>query len=207
MSLPLVKAHRILAIGLGIFIISHLAIHLSAIGGADVHVGLLSKVQGVYRNWVIEPLLVMAIIVQVCIGAKLVARRWNQSEKGFWGWAQIISGAYLALFLVIHTSAALITRYIIGLDTNFYWAAGTLNINPLQYFFAPYYFTGILCVFVHLASAIYFGWSKGGARLSLLLVIVGLVISGLIVTTFSGGFYEINLPPEVIENFDKYLPN
>ena len=33
MHLPLVKAHRMIAIGLGLFILTHLAVHLTAIGG------------------------------------------------------------------------------------------------------------------------------------------------------------------------------
>jgi len=56
MNFPLVKAHRILAVGLGIFIISHLIIHLTAIAGAEVHIVVLESSQWLYRNWLIEPL-------------------------------------------------------------------------------------------------------------------------------------------------------
>lgn len=202
----LVKAHRFLALGLGFFILSHLAIHLSALAGAETHMALLSKFQGIYRNWAVEPLLYIAIITQVIIGGKLVWRRYSQSQKGFWGWAQIISGAYLAMFMIVHGSAALITRHIIGLDTNFYWAAGTLNIDPIRYLFAPYYMLGVMSVFVHLGAAIHFGWEQHGKRYAFIFPLVGLIVSTLIIITFSGGFYEIVLPTEVVDVFEKYVP-
>lgn len=201
----LVKAHRLLAIGLGLFILSHLAIHLTAIAGPNTHIAVLSKFQDVYRNGLIEPLLFLAIIVQVFIGGKLVWRRYKAPEKGFWSWAQILSGLYLAMFMIVHGSAALVTRYLVGLETNFYWAAGTLNIFPLPYLFAPYYWLGIMSVFVHLGAAIHFGWPKAG-KLPLALAVLGAVISSLIVVTFAGGFYEITLPQEVIDSFNKYIP-
>lgn len=206
MSAPLVKAHRFLAIGLGLFIVTHLAVHLSALNGPDTHIAILSKFQGIYRNWLIEPFLYFAIICQVFIGSKLVWRRCKQDQKGFWGWAQIISGSYLAMFMVLHGSAALITRHLIGLDTNFYWAAATLNIDPIRYIFAPYYMLGVMSVFVHLGAALHFGWGQRGKRYSPLFLLGGLIISSLIVAAFGGGFYEIILPGEVVDVFDNYYP-
>jgi len=206
MNFPLVKAHRILAAGLGIFIISHLIIHLMAIAGAEVHIVVLESSQWLYRNWLIEPLLVIAIIGQICVGAKLLWRRWKQPQKGFWGWAQILSGGYLAFFLIIHSSAALSTRYITGLDTNFYWAASTLNIYPLQYFFIPYYFFGILSVFLHLAAVVFFRWADKGVVVSRSILALGIVIALLIPATFSGAFYDIDLPLKYIEYFENYVP-
>jgi hypothetical protein len=207
MQSSLIKAHRVLAVGLGLFIISHLAIHLSAIAGPETHISILSNVQGLYRNWLVEPLLYLAIFLQVFIGGKLVWRRYRQPQKRFWGWAQILSGGYLAMFMVVHSLAALVTRYIFDVDTDFYWAAGTLNIEPLQYIFAPYYMLGIISVFAHLGAAIHFGWGTRGRRYSWLLIVVGSVIASLIVAAFSGAFYDIELPPEVIEMFNKYIPN
>lgn len=204
MKQALVKTHRCLAIGLGFFLMSHLIIHLSALGGAEMHLGLLSSTQGIYRNWFIEPLLLIGIFLQIFIGIKLVLRRWRYPNKGFWGWTQIISGFYLAGFLLIHSSAALFSRHIAGLDTNFYWAAGTLNVGLLKVVFAPYYFLGVLSLFAHLGAALYFGWPKHGKLISKICLGIGILIGGLIVLTFSGAFYSINLPPEYVEYFEKF---
>jgi len=202
MRLSLKTTHRILACGLGLFLISHFAIHLTAIGGVELHLNVLDKFQGVYRNLLIEPLLFLAIVTQIFIGAKLVWRRWKQPAKGFWGWAQILSGFYLIFFFILHTSAALFTRYLVGLDTNFYWAAGTLNVGALKYFFAPYYFLGVLSVFTHLAAAIYFGWS--GKVVSKLVLLLGVIIAALIVSALSGVFYDITIPPEYKEYYESF---
>ena len=204
MRLPLVKAHRVIAVGLGLFILTHLAIHLTAIGGPDMHISVLSKIQPLYRNWVIEPILVLAILMQIFIGGKLVWRRWKSPQKRFWGWVQILSGGYLAFFLLIHSSAALGTRYIVGLDTNFYWAASTLNIAPLQYVFTPYYMLGIVSVFAHLAAAIYFGRGQKGARPSWIIIAVGSAVALIIVATFSGAVYDIKIPQDYLDHFESY---
>ena len=204
MTLSPIKAHRLIAAGLGLFLVTHFAVHLSAILGPDTHLKWLGFVQGAYQNRVIEPLLVIAILIQIGLGMKFVWLRWKQPQKGFWGWMQILSGLYLAFFFMIHTSAALYTRYGVGLDTNFYWAAGTLNVEPLQYFFTPYYFLGVTSVFAHLASAVFFGWPQKGRMASLFILGLGMGIAALIVSIFSGAFYEIDLPAEYIEYFESY---
>ena len=205
MSGPIVKAHRVIAIGLGLFILTHLAVHITAIGGPKLHIATLSKIQPLYRNWVIEPILVLAILAQIIIGGNLVWRRWKSPQKGFWGWTQILSGGYLAFFLLIHSSAALTTRYIVGLETNFYWAAATLNITPLQFFFTPYYTLGILSVFAHLAAAIYFGRGQKSARPSWIILGVGSAVALIIVASFSGAVYDIKIPQEYVDHFENYM--
>lgn len=207
MSSSFVKAHRCLAMGLGVFIISHLGIHLLALNGPETHMAALSKIQGIYRNWLVEPILYLAIIVQILIGGKLIWQRAKQDHKGFWGWAQIVSGVYLAMFMIVHGSAALITRHVVGIDTNFYWAAATLNIDSLRYIFAPYYLFGVMSVFVHFGAALHFGWGQRLKQYSIFYVISGFVISSLIITTFAGGFYEITLPAEIVEVYEKYTLN
>jgi len=201
MPKSLVKAHRLLAILLGGFLVTHFAVHFSALGGAQQHLTLLKIVQGLYQNPIVEPLLILAIVTQLFLGVKLVGRRWKQPQKGFWSWAQIISGLYLAFFFILHTSAALITRHLVGLETNFYWVAGTLKVAPLQYFFFPYYFLGVLSVFTHFAAAIYFGWPQKGAVIAKLLVLLGAVAALIIVSTFGGALYPIDLPTDYTQYY------
>lgn len=195
--------HRYLAVGLGVFIVSHFTVHLMALSGPESHISALSTVRPVYQNWIIEPLLVLAILSQVYVGGRLIARRWKQIRKGFWGWLQITSGLYLAMFLLIHSSAALVTRYGVGLDTNFYWAAGTLHSEPLVYVFAPYYFLGVLSVFAHLAAALHFGWPKAGF-IPIMLIAGGIAFALLLVMIFGGGFYTIDLPQSYIDLYESY---
>lgn len=204
MPTPLVKAHQFLAAILALFIFTHLAVHLTALGGAEQHISALSKVQKLYRHPLIEPVFILALLSQIFIGARLAAKRWHQTHKGFWGWTQILSGLYLAVFILAHTGAALFARHGFGLDTNFYWAAGTLNVGWLPYFFAPYYLLGITSVFAHLAAALYFGRKTQHIAFPTAILLLGFGIALLIVTTFGGVFYEIHLPEDYLTYFGKY---
>lgn len=206
MKLSPVKAHRILALGLVTFLILHLGTHITALRGVETHLKTLKSIQGLYRNPVVEPILILTILLQIGLGIKLVIGRIREPQKGFWGWAQILSGFYLAFFFMLHTSAALTTRYLAGLETNYYWAAGTLNIDPLPYFFVPYYFLGVLSVFVHLGAAIYFTRKGTGIKLPVGIMLIGALVGAIIILSFSGAFYEIKLPSEYIDYFQKYLP-
>ena len=197
-------AHRLLAIFLGLFIVSHLAIHLTALWGAETHKTVLSSIQGIYCNRFIEPVLLLAIAVQIYVGVRLYWRRRHLPRQTIWMRVQGLSGLYLALFLLIHSSAAIMTRHVFGLDTDFYWAAGTLNISPLKYGFAPYYFLAVVAFFTHIAAALSFRRDVN-PWLPRIFIAAGVVIATVIVLTFGGAFYDINLPQAVIENFEKYL--
>ncbi len=171
-----------------------------------MHLVVLSFVQKAYRNQIVEPLLFVAIIVQVFTGIKLMFRKYRLPNKKAWAWAQIISGVYLIVFLVNHTGAALVTRYIFKLDTNFYWAASTMNISPYKYFFIPYYFLAIVSIFTHVAAAIHFRAlrNKKEQKSALLILILGVIISTVIVATFCSKFYSIDLPQKYLHYFDNF---
>ena len=192
--------HRFTAVLLLLFIVSHLAVHLTALGGIDQHLAALKAVQVIYRNPVGETILVVAIILQVVTGAKQL--RFKRLRSG-WAKAQVISGSYLLFFLIIHTSAAVSTHQLFGLETDFYWAAGTVNISPIKYGFMPYYFAGVLAFFVHMAAALRMGWPRTPKPLLIALPVLGSAIGALIVASFAGAFYPIDIPPEVMAYFEK----
>ncbi len=200
-------AHRGLALLIVLFLIQHFAIHLVAVLGPEQHMAALSAVQGVYRNAIVEPILLGALALQVLIGLRLSLARWRQPGKGFWGWAQISSGVYIAVFVVLHSIAALSARHVYAIDTNFYWPAGTLNTAPLYWFFAPYYVLAVMAVFTHLAAALRFGWpaSRYVRTLAGALVMAGAGLGVLITAAFAGVFYDISLPPEYVEYYQGYV--
>ena len=53
-----------------------------------------------------------------------------------------------------HTAAALVQRFVVGLDTNFYWAAAVVRTQPFVYFFVPYYLLAVASSSVHLRYAL-----------------------------------------------------
>jgi hypothetical protein len=56
------------------------------------------------------------------------------------------------LFFLIHLSAVLGGRFILKLDTNFYFGVAGLNTFPFNLFFVPYYGLAIVSFFGHLAA-------------------------------------------------------
>ncbi len=200
------KLHKTLAIVLGFFLITHIGVHIFTIGGPETHQRALETVQWLYRNRYVEPFLLLAIILQIFTGIKFVARRWREQNKSLWSWLQIISGIYLVLFFSLHTSAALMARHVFDLDTNFYWAAGTVLNKPLLWFFRPYYFFGIVAVFIHIAAALYFNMADTARRLWITrgMILSAIIIATLIVASLSGAFYKINMPKEYIDFYNAY---
>ncbi len=184
------KIHRMLAGILSLFILGHLAVHLTALWGVEAHLAALALMRKTYRNVLIEPLLLLAILAQIYTGAGFLRRRWRMRSQSVWLKIQLVSGGYLLFFLLNHTIAALLTRYGLGLDTNFYWAAATVNISPFKWFFAPYYALAIIAIFAHIGASL----QQKQVRVGMPALIAGATISGLILVPFMGGLYEIELP-------------
>jgi hypothetical protein len=185
--------HRSVAILLLAFVVSHLLVHLTAVISADHHMAALDFVQAAYRHPIAESILVFAILTQIVTGA----RRLRFRNIAGWALLQVISGCYLLVFLFMHTSAALYTHHVFGLETDFYWAAGSLHFSPIKYGFAVYYFAAVLSVFVHIAAAVHFGWQSAPKHLVIGLPILGAGIAALIVSAFAGVFYDIEINDDV----------
>ena len=199
MTLSAKSIHRSSAILLLLFIISHLSVHLFALAGAEAHQSALKSVHWIYRNPIGETILVLAIITQILTGTRrLRFKRLRGLAK-----AQVYSGCYLLFFLFIHSSAAIYTHNIYGLETDFYWAAGTVNISPIKYGFYLYYFAGVLAFFVHIAAALRMGWPRSSPKLLTAIPIIGSVIALLILAAFSGVFYNVEIPADVMAYYEK----
>lgn len=193
--------HRSIAALLGLFIVSHLIVHLFALAGPEAHLATLDAVQWIYRNPVVETLLVLAILTQIVTGA----RRVRFANLRGWALAQVASGSYLIVFLVVHTSAALYTHHIFGLETDFYWAAGSLHFEPMRYGFALYYSAAIVAFFTHAAAAIHFGWPQAPRAIARALPVMGVLVAGAIIAAFWGALYPIEVGPGVEAYYEKYF--
>ena len=151
-------------------------------------------------------MLLAAVIFQVFSGIIFLIRGWKQ-RKGFISWLQAGSGAYLAFFLINHVGAVLYGRFILNLDTNFYYAAAGFYVQPFQFYFIPYYFLAVLALFTHLGCALYwiFQNNTNFARNLLLRfsVVLGGILSMLIVLMLAGVFYKVNIPQEYKATFEQ----
>jgi len=193
--------HRIAAAVVGIYVLAHLANHLAALRGIDAHLAFMQALRRVSRIPVIEALLLAGVAMQMVTGWWLVLRRAARRgpRRLPFDRLQAWSGAYLALFMLVHVASVLLGRARLGLDTNFWFAAAGLNVGAWPLFFVPYYGLAVVALFAHLACALRRRLPAGIApaardRLALSVIAAGVVTAALIVAAFGGAFYPVALP-------------
>lgn len=153
----------------------------------------------VYRNIIVESILLLAVVVQIISGIKLFFA--TKKSGSFFRKLQIWSGLYLAFFLIMHVSAILVGRFVLNVDTNFYYGAAGLNIFPLNLFFIPYYTLAILSFFGHIAG-IHFMKMKQDVlgmspkKQSQVILIIGVIILITILFGMTNGFQWFEIPAE-----------
>lgn len=199
------KIHRAGACVLGAFLTLHLFNHLLAVGSPEAHIQFMDAFRAVYRNRVVEIILLLCAASQIASGLTFVRRRWRDRHQGL-DLLQLGSGLYLSFFLLVHVGAVLAGRMRFGLDTNFYYAAAGMHVLPYRYFFLPYYFLAVLAVAIHLARAL--RWlaqdrlSAPAMRAAItLLSVCGVMAATLIVAAFAGGLYDISVPAKYLATF------
>jgi hypothetical protein len=188
------RLHRSAGAVLAVFVAVHIANHLAALAGVDAHVRFMERARLVYRQPVVEAVLLLCVAMQAASGLRML---WTgRRRRGVLPWLQAGSGAYLALFLGIHVGAVLFARIAGGLDTNFYFAAAGLHVWPFLLFFVPYYFLAVAALFVHLGGAL----RRGGAVVGALSA-TGVVVAALIVAALMGKVYPVEIPAQYLATF------
>ena len=195
------RLHRIAAALVATYVLVHLANHLAALRGIGAHIAFMRAVRLVSRVPAVEALL-LGVTAQAGSGLWMLVHRARSGapRRLLFERLQAWSGAYLAFFLLVHVVSVLSGRAVLGLDTNFYFAAAGLQIRPWPLFFVPYYGLAVAALFVHLACALR---RRLPAPMTLAVreraawgtIALGAVLAVLIVAAFSGMFYPIGLPP------------
>ncbi|MES2948918.1 MAG: hypothetical protein V4858_10300 [Pseudomonadota bacterium] len=191
--------HRTSAIVIVAFVCLHLANHLVSLQGAAAHIAFMKAARAVYRQPLVEVLLLACVAFQVLSGLRLVLRGWRQ-RRGLLPWLQALSGLYLVVFLSVHVGAVLFGRSVLNLDTNFYFSAAGFHVPPYPILFAPYYFFGVFALFTHLGCATYWQVSPTSRTARTLAVVlpmaVGATVALLLVLSLAGMIQPVNVPPE-----------
>lgn len=195
------KFHRWNAIFLGAFISLHFITHLSGVFGVDAYNKMQDLFRLVYRNSVVEPVLLSSFVLQIFWGILLLARRIHRGVRGRWAWGQVLSGGIFLLFISQHLIALVLARWAGDMDTNFYWPASVMSGYPSIWYFFPYYFLGVLSLFIHLGCAVRLVLMRRNYRQHAqfgfwTLTWAGVVIAIVINATLMGAFFEIELPQE-----------
>lgn len=190
--------HRSAGCLVAAFALLHIANHLMASISIETHLRFMEQARTVYRYPAIETMLLCCVTLQAASGLSLVVASWR-TRCGWIAWLQAGSGAYLALFLLIHVAAVLFGRAVLKLDTNIHFAAAGVQSPTFQYFFVPYYIFAVLALFAHLGCAL--SWYVGPARPWRALAIAaasvaGTVVAALIVSALAGKIHPYDVPAQ-----------
>ena len=184
------RLHRLMAMGLAIFIVLHLMNHVMILFGTESHVAMMDILRHFYRHPVVEIALFAAFSMQIAIGLRLLWRRGK--PRHFWGWMQAGSAVALSFFLVQHMSAIVLTRITFpDMPTDIYWAASVVSRMPLSAYFAPYYTIGVAALFIHLGA---FMAIRRQSVLGATFCVGGTSFAILIVAGLLGAYHPITLP-------------
>ena len=112
--------------------------HIIGLTGQQQHMDFMAALRLLYRNPMVEQLLLALCVFQVGTGLTMIVLGWR-ARLGKVAWAQAISGIYFVLFLMNHVTSVLVGRAALSLGTDFRFAAAGMYVSPFQWFFAPYY--------------------------------------------------------------------
>ncbi len=194
------RVHYFSGLIITVFIGLHLLNHFISVFGAKYHIEFMNSLRFIYRNFVVETILLIAIAVQIISGLKLFFLK-HKSANNYYEKLQIWTGLYLAFFLLIHVGAVLIGRYFLNLNTNFYFGVAGLNTFPLNLFFIPYYGLAIISFFGHVSAIHYrkmknevLGFSIG--LQSKVILIIGILLTLVIFYGLTNGYSGVEIPKE-----------
>ena len=193
------RLHRAGGALLAVFVAVHIGNHLAALAGVEAHVRFMDAARRVYRQPVVEAVLLLCVVLQAASGLRML---WTgrQRRRGMLAWLQAGSGAYVALFLAIHVGAVLAGR-MSGLDTNFFFAAAGLHVWPFVVFFVPYYFLAVAALFVHVGCALARRAGERRVVVAALAAGVGVITAAVIVTMLAGGVYRVDIPQAYLKTY------
>lgn len=194
------KLHYFSGLTITVFVALHLFNHLVSIWGIDKHIELMASLRLFYRNLFVEIILLSAVVIQIISGLKLFFES-RKKAVSMVDKLHLWSGLYLAFFLVIHVAAVMVGRFVLHLDTNFYFGAAGVNSFPFNLFFIPYYALAILSFFGHIA-AIHAKKMKNKVlnlspeKQAYIFMVVGVVVTFCVFYGITNHFTGIDLPKE-----------
>jgi hypothetical protein len=140
---------------IAIFLALHLANHLTFILGQATYREVMTAVRHVYRQEVLQPLLVVLLLFQVGSGVYLATRATTSPIDRFRTF-QIATGIFLAAYVLGHMNSVFIFgRLYLGIDTDWAFATGApagLVKDAWNIRLVPHYGLGVFFVLAHLAA-------------------------------------------------------
>jgi hypothetical protein len=157
--------HRRLALAHGVsasailllFIGPHIVNHLAGFWNGSVHIAIMNVVRRIYRDDIIQPVLLALIGFQILSGTALVRRRMR-IPSDFLGTVQTMSGVFVGVYFLAHMTAVFATRHA-GTDTNWIWLTRPndsmlVSLSPSNLRLLAHYWVGPIAIFAHVACGL-----------------------------------------------------
>src|SRR6266480_1325039 len=140
-----------------VFLLPHIADHLTAIWSVGLHKTVMQELRRIYRTDIIQPLLVTLFIFQISSGLVLWRARMR-IEADLFGTLQTAAGIYLAIYIVSHMMAVFVLgRVVMKVDNDFLFASGAptgLLHDRWNVRLIPHYSLAVCALFIHLACGL-----------------------------------------------------
>jgi hypothetical protein len=187
--------HRRLAVAHGVsalailllFVGPHIGNHLAGFWNGPVHIEIMNAARHVYRDDVVQPILLALIGFQILSGTALVRRKIRMPSDIF-GTVQTMCGVYVGVYFLAHMTAVFAARYA-DIDTNWTWLTRPSNsmlVSLSNLRLIAHYWVGPIAIVAHVACGLRVvllqrDISPATAnRLALALITLGVVASSLI---------------------------
>jgi len=187
--------HRRLAVAHGVsalailllFVGPHIGNHLAGFWSGFVHTEIMNATRHIYRDDIVQPILLALIGFQIVSGIVLVRRKMRMPSDIF-GTAQTMCGAYVGVYFLAHMTAVFAARYT-GTDTNWAWLTrpnDSMLVSLSNLRLIAHYWVGPIAILAHVACGLravllqHHVSTATANRLALALITLGVVASSLI---------------------------
>jgi hypothetical protein len=187
--------HRRLALAHGVsasailllFIGPHIVNHAAGFWNGPVHIAIMNVVRRVYRDDIVQPVLLALIGFQILSGTALVRRRMRMPSD-FLGTVQTMSAIFVGVYLLAHMTAVFATRHA-GTDTNWIWLTrpnDSMLVSLSNLRLIAHYWVGPIAIVIHVASGLRMVLLRRDIspattnRIALALITAGVVTSSII---------------------------
>jgi hypothetical protein len=184
----LALAHGISACAiLLLFIGPHIVNHVTGFWNGPAHIEVMNAVRHIYRDDIVQPMLLALIGFQILSGTALVRRRMGMPSD-LPGTVQTMSGVFVAIYFLAHMTAVFVARDA-GTDTNWSWLTRPNNsmlVSLSNLRLIAHYWVGPIAIFTHVACGLRMVMLQRDIsparadRVALALITAGVVTSSII---------------------------
>ena len=170
-----------------LFVGPHIVNHVTGFWNGPVHIEVMNAVRRVYRDDIVQPVLLALIGFQILSGTALVRRRMRMPSD-LLGTVQTMSGVFVGIYFLAHMTAVFVARDA-GTDTNWSWLTcpnNSMLVSLSNLRLIAHYWVGPIAIFTHVACGLRMVMLQrdiSPARangLALALITVGVVASSII---------------------------